>query len=99
MANEKDVIKRIQLLIDDAVYADVQREAGASRCSANAWIRDAVAMRLNGIEHYESEAELYRLWEAMEPKGRELLLQHARLILAVPAMRREGFKVPEELLP
>lgn len=93
-AKEDKGTKRVQLLIDAGVYEQVQDEAWKSRCSANAWMRDAIVSRLEGVPGDAMDAQLKRLWDGMEPEGQELLLQHARLILNVPSMRRAGFKEP-----
>lgn len=87
--------KRVMLLMEEQMWRSMREAAGKAACSGNAWMREAISRALEAEGGDEQTVDLNRRWQAMTDDGRELLLQHARLILAIPGMRREGFEEPE----
>ena len=78
----------IRLLMDDDVYQRVKHEAVNERCSANAWIRAAIAAKLDGTPDDDGMAELYGAWASLNDEGRVLMLQASRVLRKVGEYRR-----------
>lgn len=88
MAEGQAANASVRLIIDDEVYQRVKHAAVNERCSANAWIRDAVARKLEGVPEDEGLQGVAGAWASLTDEGRARLAECARVLAAVPEFRR-----------
>ena len=78
-SDEREPLASTRLILPDEMYARVKHAAIDARASASAWIRDAIAERLDGIPADGDARELAALFDALNGEGRETVLRVARM--------------------
>lgn len=87
---QQETLAAIRLSMPDNVYQRVKHAAVDARTNASAWIRDAIAERLDRVPDDEGLAELVGKYDALNETGRGLLLDLARLVANSPSYRKAG---------
>ena len=85
---EEGGTRAIRFVLDDEVYKRVRHAAVDEYTNATAWIRDAIARKLDGVPEDGRLAEVCGAWQAMGEDGRAALLTVAKALAASEGRER-----------